>query len=381
MIFSYSKKIFPRIYILIILIFVSQLTNCVRFKIDNLKPTLVSKIKIGTDIAEIEGLVVNNALLNIPFRIPTNANRLYITDYNNSYIKVYGGDGDLDFILGNVPSNYNLKVKVSTQKFGKLGLLAVSSDDDLYIQNRISAETTIQETKMENSFSKNTGYFDTKERESIASYLLHIDSKGKMNSIIGVTGKNTEPFRYIESLYAYDKNRLAVYHKFAEQMQLSYYLNGDLIGTIKEGNLNIFSTPEANEYTIKLDTMIPHKEGKFALVSFSYIGKKDSRFKFRRIYRYTFNSTEPESLLKEFQYPSEILFAVNTNKEFLIWETENKGESVKLQVHDKDGNHINNKRLQFPPPRLNWREMYMDENDNLYSIKTSSGYLELYSWN
>lgn len=250
------------------------MTNCVRFKIDNLKPTLVSKIKIGTDIAEIEGLVVNNALLNIPFRIPTNANRLYITDYNNSYIKVYGGDGDLDFILGNVPSNYNLKVKVSTQKFGKLGLLAVSSDDDLYIQNRISAETTIQETKMENSFSKNTGYFDTKERESIASYLLHIDSKGKMNSIIGVTGKNTEPFRYIESLYAYDKNRLAVYHKFAEQMQLSYYLNGDLIGTIKEGNLNIFSTPEANEYTIKLDTMIPHKEGKFALVSFSYIGKR-----------------------------------------------------------------------------------------------------------
>ncbi|MBP7281305.1 MAG: hypothetical protein KBA66_07010 [Leptospiraceae bacterium] len=363
------------------LIFLIGMSNCVRFKIDNLKPTLVSKIKIGTDIAEVEGVVVNNALLNIPLRIPINANRLYITDYNSSYIKVYGGDGDLDFILGNVPSNYNLKVKVSNQKFGKLGLLAVSSDDDLYIQNRISTGVVAQEQTKENSFSKNTGYFDTKEKESIASYLLHIDSKGKMESIIGVTGKNSEPFRYIESLYAYDKNRLAVYHKFAEQMQLNYYTNGDLVGSIKEGNLNIFSSNEANEYTIKLDTMIPHKDGEFALVSFSYIGKKDFRFKFRRIYKYAFGSNEPESLLKEFQYPSEILFAVNANKEFLIWETENKGESVKLQVHDKDGNHINNKRLQFPPPRLNWRETYMDENDNLYSIKTSSGYLELYSWN
>lgn len=358
-----------------------SITNCVRFKIDNLKPTLLSKIKIGTDLSEVEGMVINNALLNIPFRIPINSNRLYIADYNNSYVKVYGSDGDLDFIIGNVPSSNNLKVKVLNQKLGNIGLLAVSSEDDLYIQNRISSDSApIVETKT-NSFTKNTGYFDTKEKESIASYLLHMDSKGKMVSIIGVTGKNSEPFRYIENLYAYDKNRLAVYHKFAEQMQLNYYVNGDLVGSIKEENLKIFTSSESNDYKIKLDTIIPHREGEFALVSFSFIGKKDSRFKFRRIYKYSFNAVEPESLLKELQYPSEILFSVSTNKEFLIWETENRGESVKLQVHDKEGNHINNKRLQFPAPRLNWRETYIDENDNLYSIKTSSGYLELYAWN
>ncbi len=363
--------------ILILLLF----SNCVRFKIDNLKPTLLGKIKIGTDLTEVEGHVVNNALINIPFRIPINANRLYITDYNNSYVKVYGNDGDLDFIIGNVPSKNNLKIKVLNQKLGKIGLIAVSSEDDLFIQNRISTGEVVEEQKKENSFAKNTGYFDTKEKESIASYLLHLDSKGKMVSIIGVSGKNSEPFRYIESIYAYDKNRLAVYHKFAEQMQLNYYINDELVGSIKEGNLNIFTGPESNDYKIKLDTIIPHKDGDYALVSFSFIGKKDSRFKFRRIYKYNFDTVEPESLLKELQYPSEILFSVSGNREFLIWETENKGESVKLQVHDKEGNHINNKRLQFPSPRLNWRETYMDENDNIYSIKTSSGYLELYSWN
>jgi hypothetical protein len=356
-------------------------SNCVRFKIDNLKPILLGKIKIGTDLTEVEGHVVNNALINIPFRIPINANRLYITDYNNSYVKVYGNDGDLDFIIGNVPSKNNLKIKVLNQKLGKIGLIAVSSEDDLFIQNRISTGEVVEEQKKENSFAKNTGYFDTKEKESIASYLLHLDSKGKMVSIIGVSGKNSEPFRYIESIYAYDKNRLAVYHKFAEQMQLNYYINDELVGSIKEGNLNIFTGPDSNDYKIKLDTIIPHKDGDYALVSFSFIGKKDSRFKFRRIYKYNFDTVEPESLLKELQYPSEILFSVSGNREFLIWETENKGESVKLQVHDKDGNHINNKRLQFPSPRLNWRETYMDENDNIYSIKTSSGYLELYSWN
>jgi hypothetical protein len=367
--------------LLIISILFFTIINCVRFKIDNLKPTLLSKIKIGTDLTEVEGIVVNNALLNIPFRIPINANRLYITDYNNSYVKVYGSDGDLDFIIGNVPTKNNLKVKVLNQKLGKIGLLAVSNDDDLYIQNRISADINDTVEAKVNSFAKNSGYFDTKEKESIASYLLHMDSKGKMVSIIGVSGKNSEPFRYIESMYAYDKNRLAVYHKYAEQMQLNYYLNGDLVGSIKEGNLKIFTSPEANDYKIKLDTIIPHKEGDYAIASFSFIGKKDSRFKFRRIYKYNFDAVEPDVLLKELQYPSEILFSVNTNREFYIWETENKGESVKLQVHDKDGNHINNKRLQFPSPRLNWRETYMDENDNIYSIKTSSGYLELYSWN
>ena len=319
------------------------LTNCVRFKIDNLKPTLLGKIKIGTDLTEV--------------------------------------DGDLDFIIGNVPSKNNLKIKVLNQKLGNIGLLAVSSEDDLFIQNRISSNVSAGEIAKENSFAKNSGYFDTKEKESIASYLLHMDSKGKMVSIIGVSGKNSEPFRYIESLYAFDKNRLAVYHKFAEQMQLNYYVNDELVGTIKEGNLSIFTGPDSVDYKIKLDTIIPHKDGEYALVSFSFIGKKDSRFKFRRIYKYALNAVEPDALLKELQYPSEILFSVNTNKEFFIWETENKGESVKLQVHDKDGNHINNKRLQFPSPRLNWRETYMDENDNVYSVKTSAGYLELYSWN
>lgn len=362
-------------------IFLLFFSNCVRFKLDNLKPNLVGKIKIGNDLTEVEGQVVNNALINIPFRIPINANRLYITDYNHSYIKVYGNDGDIDFIIGNVPNKNNLKVKVLNQKLGKIGLVAVSSEDDLFIQNRISTDTTSEETKSENSFSKNSGYFDTKEKDNTASYILHLDSKGKMVSIIGISGKNSEPFRYIESIYAYDKNRLAVYHKFAEQMQLNYYVDDNLVGTIKEGNLKIFSGPDANDYKIKLDTIIPHKSGEFVLVSFSFIGKKDSRFKFRRIYKYAFGAVEPESLLKEFQYPSEILFSVNTNREFYIWETENKGESVKLQVHDKEGNHINNKRLQFPPPRLNWRETYVDENDTLYSIKTSGGYLELYTWN
>ena len=190
--FSNSSKTLSRYFLLFVLI---TFSNCVRFKIDNLKPTLLSKIKIGTDLSEVEGVVINNALLNIPFRIPINANRLYIADYNNSYVKVYGSDGDLDFIIGNLPSKNNLKVKVLNQKLGNLGLLAVSSEDDLYIQNRISSDSSpVVETKT-NSFTKNTGYFDTKEKESIASYLLHMDSEGKMVSIFGVTGKNSEPFR------------------------------------------------------------------------------------------------------------------------------------------------------------------------------------------
>ena len=111
--FSNSSKTLSRYFLLFVLI---TFSNCVRFKIDNLKPTLLSKIKIGTDLSEVEGVVINNALLNIPFRIPINANRLYIADYNNSYVKVYGSDGDLDFIIGNLPSKNNLKVKVLNQK-------------------------------------------------------------------------------------------------------------------------------------------------------------------------------------------------------------------------------------------------------------------------
>lgn len=354
--------------------------GCVRFKIDELKPSLITKLKIGDELGTVEAKVSNNALVNIPFRIPINLNRVYISDYESSLIKVYGSDGDLDFILGNI-ANKSLKIKVVQQKFTKPGLIAVSSDDDLFVQNRITIDTQTVPPVQEVTYSKNSGYFNIKEQENIPSFILQINNKGKVIAVIGISGKNSEPFRYIESMYAYDKNRFFVYHEYAEQMHLNYYLNGELAGSISEGNLNVFSGEESKDYRIKLDTMIPHKEGDFALLSFSFIGKKDNRFKFRRIYRFKFNEKNPDAMLKEYQSPSEILFAVRNNKEFYIWETENKGESVKLKVHDKDGNHVNNKRLQFPPPRSGWRETYMDETETIYSIRVRSGYLELYSWN
>ncbi|MEM7184955.1 MAG: hypothetical protein AAF518_28940, partial [Spirochaetota bacterium] len=94
-----------------------------------------------------------------------------------------------------------------------------------------------------------------------------------------------------------------------------------------------------------------------------------------------FNQKQPETLLKEIKNPSDVLFAIKQNGEFVIWETRKDALSVKLQIHDKQGNYISNQKITFSKPRKNWRETYMDGNDKIYSIYLEDKKLELYSWN
>jgi len=162
-------------------------------------------------------------------------------------------------------------------------------------------------------------------------------------------------------------------------MRLSYFLEGELKGNIKESSLSVFFDPEAKELDITMDRVLPHPQGEYVLASFSYFSKKDKRFKFRRIYRCDFSGSKGQ-LKKEIQDPSEILFCVRSNDEFYIWETEDQGNSIRLQVHDSDGNHTNNKRIPFTPPRGQWRETYTDAEDNIYSIRIRGGSLEVYKW-
>jgi hypothetical protein len=351
------------------------LTECKRFQIESLHPTLISEIPIGDETEKINGQIINNTIVNIPFRIPIGSNRLYITDYLNSRIKIYNFDGKLEFIIGNAKRN-ELKIKFLSQKFNSIGLISVSQEDDIYVQNRLSSNS-VESKKEENLLIKTSGFFDTKEIESTPSYILQINNKGKLISILGKNGVNSEPFRYIEAIYSYKKNKIFVYHKFAEQMLLSIYDNGELKGSIEEEKIDVL---KSEEYNTKLDSMIPNLENEYALVSVSYFGKKDLRFKFRKIFKYDFNNSKPTKEMKEILYPSEILFHSTNTDSFIIWETENKGDSVKLQIHDKEGNHIKNKRFEFNSARSNWRETYMDEKGNLFSIRLNSNFLELYRW-
>jgi hypothetical protein len=356
-------------------------STCIQFKVDVLEPDLVTKIQIGQEPTHLQTKVVNNVLTNLPLTIPYQSGLSYLTDIQNSLIKGFDSQGNLDLIIGNLDSPLPSSVDHYKYKFGNIGNVVLDSGDNLYIQNRFGNKEGLDQSKeQENLFKKYSGSFEVSASSPLPSYILKMDKKGNVLSILGASGKNTEPFRFIEYMIAAKEDSLFVYHKLSEEMRLTYYNEENLEGEIRESNLDLFQKDDAKLFQIHLDTMLPHPSGAYALVSLSYYNKADNRFKFRRIFQVNFQDPKKTILLKEIQDPGEILFSVRENNEFYIWETEDKGNSVRFQVHDAEGNHVNNKRLDFTPPRGQWRETFTDAKDNIYSIRIRSGFLELYRW-
>ncbi|NCN09542.1 MAG: hypothetical protein GW938_06815 [Leptospira sp.] len=370
-----------KFHLSLLLLPIPILTSCIQFKVDDLKPDIITKIQIGNEPSHIQAELVNNVLTNVPLTIPYQSGTSYLVDTSNSLIKGFDNQGELEFILGNPDVPGNSDITHYKYKFGTIGNITIDSGQNLYIQNRIGSKSNLDSNNdQELLFKKYSGSFDTSGSSPLPSFVLKMNSKGEVSSILGATGKNTEPFRFIEYMLSPDEDEIFIYHKFAEEMRLTYFKDETVKGEIRESNLDVYKSTENTEYNIKLDKMYPIESAEYALVSLSYYSKGETRFKFRRIYKVNFNEPSKTILLKEIQDPNEILFSVRDNNEFYIWETEDKGNSVRLQVHDKDGNHINNKRLEYSPPRGQWRETFTDSEDNIYSIRIRAGYLELYRW-
>jgi hypothetical protein len=301
-----------------------------------------------------------------------------VVDYKNALVKVFLKNGRLDYVIGTPKKSTS--EKVLGLKLSSPGIVSVSEDDDIYIQDRITLGKAIK-LEERDPFNMTSGFFAMREPEYLPSYILHIASNKKDTNVIGINGINSEPFRYIENIIAGDKGKLFVIHRISTSIELNYYQKGILKGQITENDLEIFSAPENSKYSIKLESIIPDKMGNYALLLFNFTGKQDERFKFRRVYKYKYGEQRYQIMLKEFQNPSEILFGLLPNGEFITWETEGSEDSVKLLLHDQRGNHISNKRISFKPPRVKWRETYQDFRDNIYSIRIDAGQLELYEWN
>ena len=364
---------------LIILFFISE--SCIQFKVDVLNPDLVTKIQIGTKPTTIQAEVVNHVLTNVPLTIPYHSGTTYIVDTNHSLIKAFDNRGELEFVIGNPEFTVPDEIQHIKYKFGTIGSITIDPGQNLYIQNRIGLKANSEaNNEQDQLFKKYSGSFNIQGTSPLPSFIVKMNSKGTVIAILGASGKNTEPFRMVEYMLSAEEDELFIYHKYAEEMRLTYYKDESVDSEIRESNLDVYKSPDNTEYQIKLDRMYPNLTGEYALVSMSYFSKSDTRFKFRRIFKVSFKEPTKTTLIKEILDPNEILFSVRDNNEFYIWETEDKGHSVRLQVHDSEGNHFNNKKLEDQIPRGQWRETYTDGDDNIYSIRIRAGYLELYRW-
>ncbi|TGL97404.1 hypothetical protein EHQ76_14815 [Leptospira barantonii] len=376
-----GKKIRSRILFFGIVLFSTSILSCTRFKVDNYNSYLYGRIKLGNTLADVQAKILNGVPTNLPQTLPVVSSKIYVPDFEQSLLKVFSTDGELKFILGSIKEKVGDKYKLITAKIGKIGLVAVNGDEEIYLQSRAGKEEQPKvDPTTEDIFLKKSGTFDTEYREAIPSTILHFSDAGKLLNTIYVEGiSGNTPFGYIERMETGEDDLLFVFHKQNGDMKLSVYDNGVLQRSIGASTFSeVISDTETSQ--ARLETILPHLEGKYAVASFSVFDKKNSRFKSRKIFKYEFE-TKSATLLKEIQDPSESLYWILKDNNFFIWETETEEESsIRLQVHDDEGNHVNNIRLNYLPPRGLWRETWMDLNDEIYSARIKSGYLEIHKW-
>ncbi|WP_078124153.1 LIC_12708 family protein [Leptospira alexanderi] len=377
----FDAKQRTRILFFEIVLFGALILSCTRFKVDNYNSYLYGRIKLGNTLSDVQAKILNGVPTNLPQTIPVVSSKIYVPDFEQSLLKVFSTDGELKFILGSIKEKVGDKYKLITAKIGKIGLIAVNSDEDIYLQSRIGKEEQSKaDPTTEDIFLKKSGSFDTESKEAIPSVILHFSDSGKLLNSIYVEGiSGNTPFGYIERMEAGEDDLLFVFHKLGGEMKLSVYDNGTLLRSVSASNFaTVVSDTETTQ--VKLETILPHFEGKYVVASFSIFDKKNSRFKSRKIFKYDFEA-KVATPLKEIQDPSESLYWILKDNNFFIWETETEEESsIRLQVHDDEGTHVNNIRLNYLPPRGLWRETWMDLNDEIYSARIKSGYLEIHKW-
>lgn len=357
------------------------LLNCIQFKVDTLGSDILSRISIGNEPENINAEVINNVLTNIPMHLPYRSGNVFVADNKNASIKAFDSQGNLDFVIGRTDLEYPPTTSLYKYKFGNIGHITIDSDNNLYVQNRFGKKEDLTLIpKEEDIYKKYSGTFDPSPNSPLPSYIIKMNRKGEVESILGAKGKNTEPFRYIEYMLATRDDYIFVYHKISEEMKLSFIKENNLVGEIRESEIGIYGKEEFKDLQIILDNMIPHPTGNYALVSFSFYNKSDKRFKFRKIFKVDFANPKLAKPIKEIQDPAELLFSIMDNDDFYIWETEDGGNSIRFQVHNSEGNHINNKRINIEPPRGQWREIYIDGQENILSIRIRAGFVELYRW-
>ncbi|WP_246052906.1 LIC_12708 family protein [Leptospira semungkisensis] len=358
------------------------LGSCSKFRVDDYNPYLYGRVKLGKDLKELQVNIVNRVPTNVPNQVAVASGIIYVPDFEQSLIKAFNSDGDLKFVIGNLKDKLTDKIKTYNIKLGRIGLVTVSDGDDVFVQSRILKEDVKADKAPENIFTKKSGEFRTEAEEAVPSVVLKINDSGKLVQTIYADGAGgSVPFGYIERMEAGNSDLLFVFHRTGGEMRLSIF---DEAGKLKqkvspEDFKNSLNT-NGDTYTWYVDSFIAHSDGDYILGSFSFYETKSGRFKNRKILRYDLKEKRITPI-KEIQDPSETLYWVLSNDNFFIWETEvEEGNSIRLQVHDEDGNHVNNIRLNYPPPRGLWRETWMDTKDEIYSMKIKAGYLEIHKW-
>ena len=346
-----------KIYLFFILFFYL----CLRIKIQDLYPSIYTKIKIGNSVDSIQIKYVNKIPVNVPLQIIVENGQIYIPDYYHSQIKLFDLKGKMIAIYGKKTEGLFEDFHFYPLEIERIGLFSVSPNRDIFLQIRNKAI----------SVNQSRNYISP-------SFILHIDRNGETIGKIGLNGVGSKlPFDYIESISSPTNNRLNVFHNRNQEMVLSFFENGFLKKQISKETFRRYLKEDFQKYDITIEKILSSSQGDYHLICFSYITKKDSEFAFKKIFKYT--KENQIQFIRRLESTDKILFAVLNTNEFYIQKIQ-KNQSIEIELNSPQNEVLNSLFLNLSESKGLWKTTFINNKDEIFSTHLESDFLEIYRW-
>ena len=343
------------------------LADCARFRIEELKPSVIASFPIVSGDESnpeqmVQSLQKNRVIYNFPTKPVTDGQFAYVVDPNQHLVRVLPLTGRRPSkLIGAKVDPLPEGVEWIKIPAGVPGQVAVDEEGNLYIQNHISKPTKGTDNKKENALP-------------LPSQILHIREGAELAWSIGRGGLASEPFEQILRMDAASGGRLFVLHTVEGEKILNLYLDGKEAARYEPSSLT--TEEERKEYFIDVEDIVPDLSGEYAFASVAFRKKSDYDLVYRKIYRL---DGSPEELLVT-EDANEYFAWSRPEEGFYTLRSDEDGSRLLLKVYSSTGEYLSNLLLVYPDIRESWRETYMTMQNRIYTSRLSHGHLELYEW-
>lgn len=375
------------LHLLYLVLLTALLTDCARFRIEELQGRLLHRVPIHVNSPDqtgqektnqTEGLVAGangRFLHSLPVLPGISGNELFLANPVTGMVSVYEeGDSEPQYY-------FSAAKKESEADFvqipaGPLGLVT-AADETVFIQIYGKAEKT--EEQPPQPVERVTGALNPDSMDQSSSYIVSYTDT-EPSGRIGPSGLNPQkPFQKILKMHAYEpaaggQIRLAVLHK-NPQITLSIFEAGRLVSEFQ------YSPEPSAAETAEAEWMVPYTGEDAALAQVIYRNKNTFEPVRRDLVKLSplNGSTESKLILSEME-PVDYLSWAKADGSFVLESDHEQGAGVLFRVYSPAGEYLNNQLVEFSGLRHSWREVFRVTDNRILAVRIHSGNYEIYEW-
>ena len=351
--------------ILVPMLCVLILQSCSYWKVTELKSQKICTIPSGDETGQVNIQKNENGLLDLTFGVYLDGDSIYMKDNIASRIQVFNREAETEMVIGNVTQadRKNEDIKTSNINFNIIGAMASDSDDNLYVQNRLAASGRYSRSSQGNV-------------ELSPSYILYFDSNGKLQYTLGQDGSTAVPFYYIEHLQVDSDDRLFVVGRNADVWSVYRFNKKKRQFSVTLGQPAFTEKEDENTYNGKIENIALFQNGEAFLFSVAYY--HGTRFKYRKIMKYSIEKNEIEKTVITTPDPKNELFTVVDNKYVYLWNVD--ADNIKYVICNMNGEIINNLLIEFSDKDRIFNDIRVNKAGHFYSYHVSGKGIDIVEW-